>query len=139
MGSSVCNLLGNGQRLLARFDRARARHHDDVFSANRHVAVRKPNNSGVRLQITTHKFVGLTDANDFADAWHLLQASGFQSALIASDADCGSLSAGNGMGTQSKSFDLAANVAYLLFCGMGLHYNQHSGSPENVTASVMNS
>src|SRR5437763_8130172 len=138
MCSCICNLFGNSERLLARFDGTRTCHYDDVLAANGYVTVGEANNRSVRLQITTDEFVGLADTNDLTNAWHFLQASGLNSALITSDAYRSPLRTGNGMRAQSQSLDFSTNVAHLLFSGMRLHHNQHSRSPENVTASVMN-
>ena len=89
------------------------------------VGVGKADDRVFVLDVATHQFVRLADADHFLHAIERLEGSGFQLSAVPGDADSGSRGAGHGMGAQSEALNFLANGTHLLFRCVGLHDDKH--------------
>ena len=85
----------------------------------------KADNGIVLPEIAADQLVRLGYTDDFLHAGHFIERAGFDFALIAGDADGGSLSSGNGVCAVSQCFDLFADRADFVGGGVRPHDNQH--------------
>src|SRR5260370_29189752 len=123
--TGAMHALRNGKRLLPALNRAGAGNDGQFSSADAYLAAlwgREAYDRVVLLHITAHQLVRLADLDDLLHSGHLFQPD-FHQALVAGNADSGSLRSGNAVRPQPVRLNLFAYGAYLFFRGLRLHHN----------------
>ena len=105
------------------FDGARPGDDGESRASKGRVCAGKGNDRILCFHVAAHQFVGLADADQFLHAGHLVQRARLDFGMVSRNADGSTLRARHGMGAVSQFLNLLANGAYLLFCGLRLHYD----------------
>src|SRR5207244_5524555 len=124
--ASTLDLFGDGARLIDRLHRARSAHHDDAVAAD--VDAAGVDDAVVRFRLAADQLVGVRDPDDFLDAGKGLEDLRIGRSLFAGDADGRAVGAGNRMGLEAHSLDVADDSLDLFGPCARFHHYQHDGS-----------